>query len=123
MSESNAAEAALLRFAPTCSFHERVSVEGGLYRYLERWLSTAPPNMGSVPFLAPPSIGDTVLLWRPEAGSYGIYRIVERDWSYAAHGSAAWPYAERAPLEGPRLTLIVEPSEGPFRDEAPSGEE
>lgn len=109
----------LLRFAPQCTFHVRTPVDNGLLRYDRRYTEASGDRDGYVPFLTPPSLGDLVLLWNPDDKSCETYRVVERDWSYAAHGSAAWPYSERTPTVGPILQIIVEAAEGPFRDEAP----
>jgi len=113
---------ALLRFAPQCWFSVRTPVDGGLFRYDRRYTEAGGDRDGCVPFLIPPSTGDLVLLWNADDRSCATYRVVERDWSYAAYGSGAWPYGERTPLVGPILQIIVEAAEGPFRDEAPSEE-
>jgi hypothetical protein len=120
----------LLRFAPRCTFRLRVPVDGGLFRYDDLWPTSGRLNDGEWPFLNPPDIGDTVGLWKPDwrvepkpPHPHGVYRVIERDWSYASYGSGAWPYGEPAPKVGPMLTLIVEPAEGPYRNEAPADEE
>jgi hypothetical protein len=115
----------LLRFSPICSFYARVPVDGGQFRYDTFQAASSTPPDGFVPFLMPPAVGDTLLLWTPKwrlepgANECGQYRVIERDWTYADYGSAAWPYGERAPKSGPRLTIIVELADGPFRNEAP----
>lgn len=114
----------LLRFSPTCSFYVRVPVDGGQFRYDTLQAAASEPPDGFVPFLMPPAVGDTLLLWTPkwrlEPGAHecGQYWVIERDWSYAEYGSAVWPYGEQAPKGGPRLTIIVELADGPFRNEA-----
>jgi hypothetical protein len=98
-------EAAYVR----CTFHARIPVEGG-HAY-EPITPRGNSASGSWSTLHPPSIGDLVPL------SPQLYKVTDRIWRYAEHGSRDWPLVEPHAIKGPMLDLIVEPAQGPYHDQ------
>lgn len=107
--------------APRCSFYIRTRVtDTPTYTYHK-------VNQGgrnhSLAVFTPPNIGDLVHLADGSTGYSDTCRVVDRAWWYVEYGSTCWPYGQARPLEGPRLDIIVEITEGPFLHEAPEPDE
>lgn len=103
---------------PRCKFSVRYPAGDGKWRYQS--VSIAGPGGGLYGLYDPPAVGDLIFLWnsggpQPEGGS--AFRVVERSWMHSSWGSADWPYGEAEPRSGPMVNIIVEPAEGPYRDE------
>ena len=106
---------------PRCHFAVRYPAGEGKWRYQP--ISIAGPGGGYTLDTAwVPQPGDLISLWdrsgdRPQPDGGPVFRVVDRLWSHASWGSANWPYGKNEPQEGPMVDIIVEPAEGPYRDE------
>ena len=104
---------------PCVKFAIRYPAGDGTWRYVSvvqsTYVSTAFPPLQHVP-----AVGDLVSLYdQSNEEARGIFRVLERMWMYSSYGSADWPYGQREPSTGPLVDVIVEPADGPYRDEAP----
>lgn len=111
--------------APQCTFYIRkqVTSDPATYDYAQVYLRGGPlGGGGSLDTPHPPMAGDLIWL-QPDRSPGGCYRVIERAWQHAAYGSANWPFGVRRTAVGPILTIVVEPDDGPFRDEAPGDSE
>ncbi|MBP7631703.1 MAG: hypothetical protein KA758_14710 [Acidimicrobiales bacterium] len=105
-----------------CAFYERTDAGDGLFRY-ERAYPATPDGSGELVTTCPPSVGDLVWLWSQEGlGPRGMFQVIERAWRHPSFGSMNWPHVGGV-KEGPSLDIIVVGGDGPFRNEAPSGDE
>lgn len=108
---------------PRCAFYLRTQVtDDPTYRY-ERIEISSPRGDGLLPTPNPPAVGDLILLSDSFRRTGGMFRVIERAWLHAQFGSADWPYTSAHAQNGPTLEVIVEPTEGPFVNVAPSGDE
>lgn len=107
----------LHKHAPRVSFYLRTAVDGG-YKYQQSDIRTAGWSSNAYTLVHPPLVGD--LVWLNDLGNA---RVIERSWTFASYGSGVWPYGENYPNYGEMLTLICEPADGPFRDEAEEDDE
>lgn len=102
-----------------CTFAVRYPAGNGKWRY-KRVHITGVDGDYCLPLWQPPIPGDKIDLWSDQDIEGGpVFLVAERAWSHAAYGSPDWPYGSRMPGRGPLLHIIVEPSEGPYHDEAP----
>lgn len=104
---------------PRCMFAVRVPAGDGKFWYQRIDIASPSASVG-IEMAYPPAVGDLITLWdrrgpQPEGGP--IFRVTDRLWSHASWGSANWPYGKNEPSEGPMVDIIVEPAEGPYRDE------
>ena len=104
-----------------CVFYvrEMVPLEG---RYTYTPLNPDTPMGMPMQLHMPPMVGDMILLYDNSRPVHS-YRVVNREISYPALGSAAWPYGEPVPTRGPFVTYVVEISLGLFQDEIPAPSE
>lgn len=104
---------------PRVRFHVRFPAGDYRWRY-EPVSIRNPEGAGFVPLEYPPAAGDLISLWdEGDEELRGTFRVLERMWAHSERGSADWPYGEREPRSGPLLEIVVEPADGPCRDEAP----
>ncbi|MEV4749045.1 hypothetical protein AB0K21_21925 [Streptosporangium sp. NPDC049248] len=92
-----------------CVFYLREPGVRGGFRYTHLDQLVEPGD--DLPTAMPPQIGDLVNL-----AGVGLFRVVDRQWSYPAYGSAYWPYGQD-PKGRVRLDLMVERAKGMFVDE------
>jgi hypothetical protein len=86
-----------------------------------------PGGQGFTALEYPPATGDLISLWDRSRHARGLppleggpgFRVLDRSWHHSSYGSMDWPYGEQVPRSGPLLDIIVEPADGPYRDEAP----
>lgn len=109
-----------MRVVPRCMF--AVRYPAGLTTWRYQRVDIASPLGGPLLLAWPPAVGDLIILRdrseiQPEGGP--VFRVVDRMWSHPALGSADWPYGRDAPQQGPLVDVIVQPSKGPYRNEAP----
>jgi len=105
-----------------CAFYVATNAGDGLFRYQQVILSNSDHDT-YLPTPHPPSVDDLIWLWDTVSKSGGQFRVIERAWHHSAYCSANWPTLEKLLRYGPRLDIIVELADGPFRNEVPSGEE
>ncbi|MFI5804426.1 hypothetical protein [Streptomyces sp. NPDC051561] len=116
---------ALYASAPRCFFHVRtqVTTDPPTYHYNRR---TVLGEGHGQPFTRvtphPPAVGDLVHLDDEGVNPQGVFRVVERAWTYPQCGSTDWPFNQQWPLRGPILNVIVVAETHIFRDEAPDPE-
>ncbi len=109
MSDSNAVR---------CIFYSRTPGDTpDAYRYARIYLRSGMHADGMLHTPHPPAVGDLISLADATDGPKGLFHVLERDWLHPDYGSVAWPLAAEAPTQGPLLTVMVEPSDGMFRDE------
>lgn len=105
--------------APRCSFYERIQVTADpTYRY-EKIEIASSRNDGVLRTPYPPAVGDLITLYDRLRKAGGTYRVIERAWSHASFGSTNWPLGLKDAHVGPMLDVVVEPTVGPFVNEAP----
>jgi hypothetical protein len=109
-----------------CAFFVRTPAGDAQYRYR----GVMVPGFGGAGRLDtcwPPAVGDLISLrdFRQERQDvpFGhVYRVIERHWVHPQYGTRDWPSDQPAPDEGPMLDIIVEITNGPFRNEIDRGE-
>jgi len=111
---------------PRVRYAVRYPAGDGRWRY-EPVDIAHPDGSGFIPVEHPPAVGDLINLYDrsraarklPPLEGGPVFRVLARLWVHSSWGSADWPYGEREPRSGPLLDIIVEPADGPYRDEAP----
>jgi hypothetical protein len=105
-----------------CSFYLRTDAGGGQYHYT-RFSIPGYINDGGLLTENVPLVGDLVGLNDQYDDRNGQYRVIERSWGHNQYGSVNWPVTSMQAEQPDMLTIIVVEDDGPFRNEANTGEE
>lgn len=96
-----------------CTFYLREPGQSGGFQYTNLNHQFAPGE--GLLTAIPPQIGDLVGV------GVGLFRVMDRQWTYPAYGSANWPSGQ-GPTGKADLVLMVERAQGMFVDEEPEEE-
>lgn len=105
-----------------CTFYIRTPAPLPGEYYYER-VDLATRHNGELHTPHPPDVGDLIHLWDTVTNRGGTHKVIARRWLHSAYQSANWPAEAAEPLVGAVLEVIVEPADGPFRDQVLRPEE
>ena len=101
-------------------FAVRYPAGDGKWRYVSVMIPSYEGSGSYAPLEQLPAVGDLVYLYDMDTnGPRGIFRVLDRAFMWSSYGSVDWPHGEPRPRSGPLVDIIVEPSEGAYRDETP----